>query len=325
MYTYFINLAKLNMTNQKLIYILIPAILVLAAVIFFAAIIRNTKKEDKDNKEKKEKKTIEDAINFAGYEYDAIQDIFFSKIDAWQKKYGYCRLYDEACAPLSMIIDCEPIYFDYDGKHWMIEFWKGQYGLTAGCEVGVYNTKGLKLNIPGVFNGTFYETANEEDFLDIAYTLYKNKTPLFERKAKHWWLTGFKLGEFAEPYELTMDIKIVFKDGVMRNAFVNGLKNAGYKSNEIRAINNVVNLTFDTPYTKQPYTRTQDIEYIMQTRNQINCEKYRSLTKGIKNLEDKINILKQNAPDIYNLIFNIGKTQQVFNKFEIIKKYLNIV
>ena len=35
-------------------------------------------------------------------------DIFYSLNDCWQRDFGYCRLYDEACAPLAMIIDCEP-------------------------------------------------------------------------------------------------------------------------------------------------------------------------------------------------------------------------
>ena len=38
-----------------------------------------------------------------------------------------------------MIIDCEPICFMYGGKNWMIELWKGQYGLETGGEIGVYN------------------------------------------------------------------------------------------------------------------------------------------------------------------------------------------
>ena len=69
---------------------------------------------------------LDEAINAAGYSYDSKEDIFYSNIDAWQKNMGYCQLYDEAAAPLGMIIDCEPIHFIYNGKRWLIEFWKGQ-------------------------------------------------------------------------------------------------------------------------------------------------------------------------------------------------------
>ena len=51
-----------------------------------------------------------------GFAYEPYQDIFYSIMYPWQREVGYCRLYDEACAPLSMIIDSEPIKFNYDGR-----------------------------------------------------------------------------------------------------------------------------------------------------------------------------------------------------------------
>lgn len=326
-FLYAINFANINITKENLIYILIPAILILAAIVFSVAIYRNSKKSNKDAQPPKEDEqdrelTFENALRTAGYGYDSTQDIFYSIKDAWQRKYGYCQLYDEACAPLSMIIDCEPIYFDYDNKHWLIEFWKGQYGMTAGCEVGVYISKGLDLNIEGVFNGTFYEAADEEDNLEISYVLYKNKKQMFTRQDRHWWLTGFKLGDFAQPNELSMDIKIVFKDNLMQNAFIRNLKQAGYKTNEYRAINNIVLIAFTAPHTKQPYTRTEDIEYIMQTKNMMLCQQYQEIVRGMNNIYDKVNAVKAQAPELYKAIFKMGKTKQVFDKYEDIRKFL---
>ena len=72
-----------------------------------------------------------------------------------------------------MIIDCEPIYFRYKGKKWLIEFWKGQYGMTTGGEVGIYYTTGPDLNIPGLFNGTFYKCVNDEDRIDMSFAFRK--------------------------------------------------------------------------------------------------------------------------------------------------------
>jgi Domain of unknown function (DUF4474) len=35
---------------------------------------------------------------------------------------------------------CVAVYLPVaKGKTWMIELWKGQYGLMTGCEIGVYN------------------------------------------------------------------------------------------------------------------------------------------------------------------------------------------
>ena len=78
-----------------------------------------------------------------GFQYDPGQDIFLSRIDAWQRDYGYCRLYDESAAHFNMVFDCEPVYFDYDGRTWLVEFWKGQYGINIGGEAGIYRADGI--------------------------------------------------------------------------------------------------------------------------------------------------------------------------------------
>ena len=70
------------------------------------------------------------------------------------------------------------------------------------CEIGVYSTEGPDLNIPGVFNGTFYYCVDDEDLLEMSYTLYKKDKVLFRYHDIHWWLTGFSLGEFSEPSDL---------------------------------------------------------------------------------------------------------------------------
>ena len=57
--------------------------------------------------------------------------------------------------------------------------WKGQYGLTTGCEVGIYNTKRPDFSSPSVFNDTFFDSASDEDMLFISFTLYKNGRELF--------------------------------------------------------------------------------------------------------------------------------------------------
>ena len=78
------------------------------------------------------------AVYTAGFLYDPDQDIIYSRMDAPQRNFGYAYGYDAATLGMNAILDCEPIFFDYDGKHWMIELWKGQYGMESGCEIGVY-------------------------------------------------------------------------------------------------------------------------------------------------------------------------------------------
>jgi hypothetical protein len=257
-----------------------------------------------------------------GFAYYPKQDIFYSIMNGWQRDYGYCELYDEGAATFSMIIDCEPIRFEYAGKKWLIEFWKGQYGLNTGCEIGIYSTKGPNLNIPGFFDGTFYFSASDEDHLPLSFTLKKNGGFLFTRSEKHWWLTGFRLGEFSYPSELTMDVDITLRDEDMRDAFIEGFREAGYSDNEFTVLGNTVHFQFITPHSPQPITR-EPLTELMQANNQRNCEAYRFATRYFYNPLDKLGLVKMQAPKMYRKILNIGDNKNLFNSYNIIKKFLN--
>ncbi|MHB1392244.1 MAG: DUF4474 domain-containing protein [Clostridia bacterium] len=266
--------------------------------------------------------TLYEIIEDAGYTYDPKQDIFYANMNSWQRKMGYCRLYDEASAPLNMIIDCEPIHFSYGGKRWLIEFWKGQYGMTTGGEIGVYTTEEPDLNIPGFFEGTFYKCASDADRLYMSYSLVKDGELLFARKGRHWWLTGFKLGEFSEPSDLIMYLSIVLEDAAMRNAFVEGLRKAGYSRNEIFIEGNIVSLVFDEPRTPQPITRVSETDWLIQRKNELLCDRYQKITGPYDDFSDKMNAIREQAPEIYDAILNIGKTKPLFAVYEKIKDYL---
>jgi len=260
---------------------------------------------------------LDRAIEIAGYSYDPVQDIFFSAMDPWQRNVGYCRLYDEAAAPLGMIIDCEPIYFEYQEKKWMIGLWKGQYDLVTGGEIGVY-TGVLDFDIPGAFSGTFYNAVSNVDRLQMSYSLKKNGNTLFTREGKHWWLTGFKLGEFSEPYELQMDTIITLENDLMRDAFLSGLRNAGYLDNSLKIEGNTVSFTFDHPHTSQPITRTKETDWVIQRKNQLLCEKYLEITDPYSTFPDKVKALEEQAPELYDQILTIGKNKKLYEMFIVI-------
>ncbi|SHI16732.1 DUF4474 domain-containing protein [Desulfosporosinus lacus] len=258
---------------------------------------------------------LDKAIEIAGYSYDSIQDIFYSIMNPWQRSIGYCRLFDEAAAPLGMIIDCEPIHFEYNEKKWMIGFWKGQYDLVTGGEIGVY-TGALDLKIPGFFTGTFYNCASDADLLQMSFILRKNGNVLFTREGEHWWLTGFKLGEFSEPSELTMDINITLKNKLMRDAFIGGLRKTGYSANEFSIDGNSVSFRFATPHSTQPITRTNSTDRIIQRKNELLCEKYQEITKEFDSLQDKVKAIEEQAPELYQKILKIGKSKPLLEVYE---------
>lgn len=266
-------------------------------------IMKNINKEKLENADGDN--IFEKGIAIAGYAYDAEQDIFYCNMNPWQRNMGYSRLYDETMAPFGMIVDCEPIYFEYDNKIWLIELWKGQYDLNTGCEVGIYTAAKPALNIPAAYKYMFYNCANDEERLPMSFTLKKNGELLFSRDEEHWWLAGFKLGEYSEPSELEMSIKIFFKDNTMCNSFIKGLLNVGYSQEEISRNENSVEIIFDKPHTLQPITRIEKADKLIQKKNKLLCDRYNDITKMYDNIEDKMHFIKEEAPYIYEEI--IGK------------------
>jgi LPXTG-motif cell wall-anchored protein len=258
-----------------------------------------------------------------GFAYEQYQDIFYSLMNPWQRSLGYCRLYDEACAAMSMIIDCEPIPFEYNGRRWLIEFWKGQYGMNTGGEVGIYYTTGPNLNIPGIFNGTFYFCVKDEDCINMSFAFRKKGNLLFTRSGYHWWLTGFKLGEYSKPSDLSMDIALELYDRRMATAFVNALKKAGYKENEYSVQGRVVKVRFNKPHTSQPLTRTAFTDFLMQRNNENLCSSYNYLTEAYTDTLDKLEIVRNESPSMYNQILSLGKPKAVYDSYSKIKGYLN--
>jgi len=78
-------------------------------------------------------------VQTAGFSYDPAQDIIYSNKYNVQRFYGFAEEIDYMAAfPLLSQIECEPVKFTHDGKDYLIELWKGQYGLMTGAEVGIY-------------------------------------------------------------------------------------------------------------------------------------------------------------------------------------------
>ena len=135
------------------------------------------------------------ALNAAGYAYDSEQQIYYSTLNPWQRHFGFGGEYDQAAVYASMKYTTIKADFDYDGLKWRLQWWKGQYGVLVGAELGVYTKD------PNDNSTTFYECASDEHLLDMSFeyymsaTDYRNGTRLFYREEQaHWWLTGFKFG-----------------------------------------------------------------------------------------------------------------------------------
>lgn len=259
---------------------------------------------------------LNEALHLYGFEYNERHDIVQSGMYPWQRKFGYCKLYDDLSHNLNLIFDCEPIYFTYNGKRWLLELWKGQYGITTGAEVGLYNTEEEDVDIQGVFKGPFFECVKDEERIPMAFILEHKGKELFRRKQLHWWLTGFAIGNFAKPKDLVMKVQLTFPTYEMRNAFLKGLKNAGYNLDEVLYNEKTVYFVFIKPKTVQPVHWKLRVWFI-QKQNRFNCWLYRVETINFKVNLNKILFLKNLYPFLFNILtlrFTNAKGEKLFLK-----------
>lgn len=203
---------------------------------------------------------LDEIIQPFGYSYLLAQDIFTSRLDAWQREFGYCAFYDDAAVWLGMVFDCLPVYFSYRGRTWLIELWKGQYGINLGCEVGVYHADRL-LNENERKHELFHVVDNDE-LPELCLTLSASgreergddKTVLTKLCSRHWWLTTFRMGRFAKPSSLQLCVSVTLQTQEMAEAFLRGLLQAGYHRAEIQHCCNKVTFTFTKPITPPKYS-----------------------------------------------------------------------
>ena len=210
-----------------------------------------------------------DGFSSAGFAYDSEKEIFYSVENAWQKNFGYSHAYDVWAPIFRMIIDTEPVRFYYNNRNWLITFWKGQYGIVTGAEVGIYCTEQISVN-----KKTVYFPVNDSEMPNIYITLYKNGKVITRINSKHWWLAVFKLGMFSWPKELSMDINITFKNQQMLGAFLDSFNKLGYTSEDFKIIDNTFCFKFIKPRTRKVWTRNFLMDRINQFFNCKNVELY---------------------------------------------------
>lgn len=262
-------------------------------------IIKKVKCMSKEEKCKKLNQLIEPF----GYNYDHCQDIFSSTLHPWQREFGYGWIYDHLAAHAHMIIDCHPVYFNYKGCTWLIEFWKGQYGINTGGEIGIYKADTI---IP-VSKRKFeiFHSVSDEELLRFTMKLRKHGKIIAYFCKTHWWLTAFQMGTFSRPRDLSMDISITFPDHEMMNAFTDGLRQSEFPPETIYINGLTVSLVFCSCSTcsygfiKRCYTA------FVQWKNRWCCKLFLKLTKPFTSSMDRILYLYEYAPFAFRKMFTI--------------------
>lgn len=262
-----------------------------------------------------------DGFSAVGFAYNAEKDIFYSTKNAWQKNFGYTHMYDVMAPIFRMIVDTEPVRFHYNNKNWLITFWKGQYGMVTGAEIGIYCTDKKKVS-----KKTVYFPVSEDEMLNMDLVLYKNDKLISKVHCKHWWLAVFKLGMFSKPKELSMDINITFPNRKMLDAFLQSFKKLGYKPKDYKVMGNTFCFTFKKPKTRKVWTRSWLFDLIRQFFNRYNVKLYDKYTEGLidENKKDDKRIGNKNLIMVNELIPDLLKNADNNSNVEQIIKTNNI-
>jgi len=156
-----------------------------------------------------------------GFEFSYEELLLYAQTNVWMRDFGFTVLYDLFCYTTPFFFyNTRRIKFDYNGLEWMVQIWKGNYLVSNGAEVGIYNRQ------PGSF-GTYYDCANDEQMLNMSMKLYHGDDLILERPEQlHWWITGFKISDTLYPARhLTLDFTIEMPDEEMLAAFCEAVDN----------------------------------------------------------------------------------------------------
>ena len=241
-----------------------------------------------------------------GYDYHCRYGFFSSTLDAWQKDAGYTWLYDYMAPRFQMVLDALPIYFDYHGKTWLIELWKGQYGINTGAEIGIYHAD--RLLSEEEYKTALFTAAEDSEMLPCTLRLCDQTEKVCAQiSERHWWLTMFLPGLFTEPSDLCMEASICFPTMQMRNAFYDGLYHAGYAMNDISTQGCCLSLLFRTCRKENFNLLTRFWRRLSQFLNQLFCSLYIWVTRPFLCTEDRILFLYYYLPVAFRMLLRLRR------------------
>ncbi len=180
-------------------------------------------------------KNILEDYQVLSYQYSYVDDFYYTNDkEAWQHNFGFGKIYDFVSPYLLLEYDYVRVFFTYEDKDWMLQMWKGQYGLVFyGGEIGIYNRPHSE---EGIDAWTMFNCPEEEDWLKMEMTLWHEdmqgnwKREFTRAYDYYWWCTGFKNGHLrnVEPAdELRLTGRITFKDAEMAALVADGFAECG--------------------------------------------------------------------------------------------------
>ncbi len=150
-----------------------------------------------------------------GFNCNAYEAVVYAPMYCWMRNFGFCVEYDMLCYALPIYCyNTRRFKFEYDNRDWMIQIWKGNYLITNGGEVGIYNRENGKF-------GSYYDVVKDEEMLPMSLQIRHDDEVLVNiPEQNHWWVNGFKLGHrLYSPHTLQMSFTIEMPDEEMLKAF----------------------------------------------------------------------------------------------------------
>lgn len=239
-----------------------------------------------------------------GYDFHCDCGFFSSTVDAPQRQAGYAWLYDYMAPRFQMVFDSLPVYFDYRGRTWLIEFWKGQYGINTGAEIGIYHTDHI---IPeSDYKNAWFSCAEHNEMLDCSFQLCRDGDECVCSCGRHWWLTAFLVGSFSKPACLTMESCITFPGREMLAAFVDGLKRAGCSEDCMSVRGLTVCFVFHRDHKKYNFI-TRFWRRFSQWKNKCFCKLYLWVTRPFSCTEDRVLYLYFYLPAAFRKLLRLRR------------------
>ena len=185
-----------------------------------------------------------------------------------------------------MVFQYLPVYFDYQGRTWLIEFWKGQYGINTGAEIGLYYADKI---IPAAeIKSAHFQAVSDKDMLYLKLRLEKGGKALAQLSKKTWWLTAFSMGVFSHPKDLYLSAALVFPNYEMLHCFLRGLSKTSLQRYHIQVHGLQVQILFyKAPAKRQPLIHRLS-EGAAQFFNRIYCHLFLLITKRFPLTLDKL-------------------------------------
>ncbi len=204
----------------------------------------------------------EEGNSLLSYKMDPHEGYFYTEEKAWQRQFGFNRIYDQAATLIFFYYDTLRAYMNHDGLDWMIQLWKGQYGfMFLGAEIGVYTKPEDRSN--GEID--HYDCATDEQMLGMEIRMYNKGEVGFRRPyKKYWWATGFIAGtleDFRDKSQLVLEARLTLHDEEMAELFADELLRLGFT--QAKKLN-LKSSTEMVTGTDEFYQRGKDVFFVWQ-------------------------------------------------------------